>query len=67
MKNTWDTLTEEERDDLSYQLIMGNVTPDEEKEIDLFEVTLSTGKVVKGSYSWDYDNPTEWNMEVIKG
>ena len=63
----WYTLTDAERDELSAEITGGNVIPDNDRERDSFNITLFSGAVVAGSYSWHDDDPTEWEMDVQKG
>ena len=58
-------LTKTEQEELSERLARGEIIQSQRQaRRDTFDITLSTGTHVAGSYGWDDDNPTEWNMSV---
>ena len=62
----WYTLTDAEREELSAEITGGNVIPDHYSKRDSFEITLSSGALVTGSYLWSDDDATEWELEVAR-
>ena len=64
--NGWYTLTDAEREELSAEITGGNVIPDHYSERDSFEITLSSGALVTGSYLWSDADATEWELEVAR-
>ena len=61
-KHAWYKLTRNEQDELTERISFGEIEADEANEIDHFNLTLSTGRIVNGFYRWADSDPTDWYM-----
>jgi len=63
--NDYYNLTPTEQEELAQRLAGGEiVAANTDSRRDTFDIHLSTSTHVVGSYGWDDDNPTEWQLSI---